>query len=52
MNNLRAEEAMEQAAKEGYNFPTNLRETLELAFEAMALQGMEEEEEEEEEQVE
>ena len=40
------EEEMERAAQQGYNFPTDTRETLECAFEAIAQQGREEEEEE------
>ena len=36
---------MERAAQWGYNFPTDTRETLECAFEAIAQQGREEEEE-------
>ena len=39
------EEDMERAARQGYNFPANTRETLERAFEAIAQQGREEEEE-------
>ena len=37
---------MEQAAQEGYDFPTDIREISKRAFEAIAQQGLEEEEEE------
>ena len=47
---LRAEDKMERAAQEGFDFPTDTREFLERAFEAIAQQGMEEEGEEEEEE--
>ena len=36
---------MERAAQQGFDFPTNTRETLERAFEAIAQQGRKEEEE-------
>ena len=45
----RAEDEMEQVAQEGYDFPTNIREILKRAFEAIAKQGVEEKGEEEEE---
>ena len=42
--NLRAEDEMQQAEQNGYEFPTNTNETLRLALEALAQQGEEEEE--------
>ena len=44
IDNLRAEDEIQQATQDGYHFPTDTYETLRLALEALAQQGVEEEE--------
>ena len=42
IDNLRAEDEIQQATQDGYHFPTDTYETLRLALEALAQQGVEE----------